>query len=138
MNITRCFRSAFAALALLTVATSASAAPPESVRGVWTLLSGNAYSTLNITAQGGAGAPGASECRHVEGLLGIADVRGFYCPASGRIHFIHYNYSTNAPVRTFTGSVSVAGDGAMHMAGALTVLAIAFGDLGEQPFSAHR
>jgi len=114
------------------------AAPPASAVGVWNLLTDRGYATLDISAQGGAGAPGASECRHINGKLGIADVRGWYCPSSGRIHFLHYNFTTNAPVRTFTGAVSVDANGAMHMAGTLTVLAIAFGDLGEQPFSANR
>jgi hypothetical protein len=127
-----------AALGALMFAASASAAPPESVRGVWTILTTNGYTTLDIAAQGGAGAPGASECRHINGTVSIADVRGWYCPESGRIHFIHYNYTTDVPVRTFTGAVSVDEDGAMHMAGTYTVLAIAFGDLGEYPFSANR
>lgn len=128
-----------ASLALAaSAAVSAAAAPPESVRGVWTILTSEGYTTLDISAQGGAGAPGASECRHINGFIAIADVRGFYCPDSGRIHFIHYNYATDAPVRTFTGVVSVDENGALHMAGAYNVLAIAFGDLGEYPFSANK
>jgi hypothetical protein len=119
-------------------AAPASAAPPESVRGAWVMLTGNSYTTLEISAQGAAGAPGASECRHINGFIDIADIRGFYCPRSGRIHFVHYNYSTDAPVRTFTGAVSVDERGAMHMAGTYHVLAIAFGNLGEYPFSANR
>jgi hypothetical protein len=125
---------AFVALAAMPV----SAAPPESVRGTWVIQTTNGYTTLDISAQGGAGAPGASECRHINGFVDIADVRGFYCPKSGRIHFIHYNYSTHAPVRTFTGAVSVDASGAMHMAGTYNVLAIAFGNLGEYPFTATR
>lgn len=126
------------ALAALTAAPPAIAAPPESVRGVWDILTNNGYTTLDISAQGGAGAPGASECRHINGFIDIAEIRGFYCPRSGRIHFIHYNYTTDVPVRTFTGAVSVDEGGAMHMAGTYNVLAIAFGNLGEHPFSAHR
>jgi hypothetical protein len=119
-------------------ATTAQAAPPASVRGTWTILTGTTFSTLEIAAQGGAGAPGASECRHITGTIDIADIRGFYCPKSGRIHFLHFNYSTDAPVRSFTGAVSLDSTGAMHMAGTYNVLAVAFGDLGEQPFSATR
>jgi hypothetical protein len=125
-------------LGALGFAASASAAPPESVRGVWNILTTNGYTTLDISAQGGPGAPGASECRHINGFISIADIRGWYCPSSGKIHFIHYNYTTDVPVRTFTGAVSVDETGAMHMAGTYTVLAIAFGDLGEYPFSANR
>ena len=130
--------AALGAIGAMGPAVSAFAAPPESVRGVWNILTSGGYTTLDISAQGGAGAPGASECRHIEGLLSIADVRGWYCPESGRIHFIHYNYTTDAPVRTFTGAVSQDASGAMHMAGTYTVLAIAFGDLGEYPFSANK
>jgi hypothetical protein len=126
------------ALATLVAASPATAAPPESVRGLWDILTGNGYTTLDISAQGGAGAPGASECRHINGFIDIAEIRGFYCPKSGRIHFIHYNYTTDVPVRTFTGAVSVDQSGAMHMAGTYNVLAIAFGNLGEYPFSANR
>lgn len=137
MKSRRRFATSIAALALA-VATTASAAPPESVLGVWNILTDRGYTMLDISAQGAAGAPGASECRHISGQISIADIRGWYCPKSGRIHFLHYNYTTNAPVRTFTGSVSVDANGAMHMAGSLSVLAIAFGDLGEQPFSANK
>jgi hypothetical protein len=126
------------ALGALGFAGAAAAAPPESVRGVWTILTTGGYTTLDISAQGGPGAPGASECRHINGFISIADIRGWYCPESGRIHFVHYNYTTDAPVRTFTGAVSVDETGAMHMAGTYTVLAIAFGDLGEYPFSANK
>ena len=126
------------ALCAWAIASPAAAAPPESVRGVWTILTGDTYTTLDISTQGGAGAPGASECRHISGMISIADVRGFYCPESGRIHFLHFNYTTDAPVRTFTGAVSVDQNGLMHMAGTYNVLAIAFGDLGEYPFSANK
>jgi len=139
MTISKRFRSkAGVALCAWAVASSAAAAPPESVRGAWTILTGDTYTTLDITAQGGAGAPGASVCRHINGAIGIADIRGFYCPESGRIHFVHHNYSTDAPVRTFTGTASVDQNGVMHMAGTYYVLAIAFGDLGEYPFSADK
>jgi len=126
------------ALCAWAMASTAAAAPPESVRGVWTILTGDAYTTLDVTTQGGAGAPGASECRHISGTISIADIRGFYCPASGRIHFLHYNFTSDVPMRTFTGAVSVDQNGVMHMAGTYNVLAIAFGDLGEHPFSASK
>ena len=138
MNARKFLQLPALALGALGFAASASAAPPESVRGVWSILTSSGYATLDIAAQGGPGAPGASECRHINGTINIADIRGWYCPSSGRIHFIHYNFTTDVPVRTFTGSVAVDETGAMHMAGTYTVLAIAFGDLGEHPFSANR
>lgn len=129
-----------AAFALVAAAFTsvASAAPPSNITGSWSILTGDTYTTLEIAAQGSAGAPGASECHHISGRIDIADIRGFYCSSSGRIHFVHYNFTTKAPVRTFTGAVSVDQNGAMHMAGTYNVLAIAFGDLGEYPFSANK
>ena len=68
---------------------------------------------------------------------GVADPRSqcaalwldarWYCPLTGRIHFLHNNVSTKATVRTFTGSVSQGTSGAMHMAGTFNVLNVAFG-----------
>ena len=60
-----------------------------------------------------------------------------YCPSTGRIHFVHQNLDSDIAVRVFTGNVSddVAGEG-LYMAGTVTVLISAFGDLGEYNFSA--
>ena len=80
---------------------------------------------------------GAATCRVINGTLGIAPVRGWYCPESGRIHFHHKNLSTGLTVRTFTGSVSddVVGQ-PLYMAGTVAIENAAFGDLGEKNFSA--
>ena len=88
---------------------------------------------------GGPGAPGATNCRTINGTLGNVDVkiRGWYCPSTGRIHFVHRNLDSGDAVRVFTGNVSdqVAGQ-PLSMAGTMTVLISAFGDLGEYNFSA--
>jgi hypothetical protein len=119
-------------------ANLASAAPPASVRGSWVILIDQTYATLDID-QGGPGAPGAALCRVIVGSLDIAPIRGFYCPDSGRIHFLHNNVSTGATVRTFTGSVTDATASApAQMTGTFNVLAAAFGDYGEYPFSATK
>ena len=118
---------------------AAHAAPPANVTGSWTLLTDTVYTTLDITGQGASGAPGASECRMIDGTLaGVAPIRGYYCPKSGRIHFLHNNLFTNATVRTFTGNVSQEASGVMHMAGTFHVLASVFGELGEYPFAADK
>jgi hypothetical protein len=114
------------------------AAPPANIVGSWVILVDQDYTTLDITAQGGPGAPGASKCRVILGTLGIAPVRGHYCPGSGRIHFLHNNLSSGATMRTFTGSVSQDASGPMHMAGTFNVLNAAFGNYGEYPFSANK
>ena len=77
------------------------------------------------------------DSRRAGPALGIAPVRGYYCPESGHIRFLHNNVSTKATVRTFTGSVSQDASGAMHLAGTFNVLNAAFGDCGEYPFSAN-
>lgn len=136
MNVSQ-VRSALV-IAALSIGSAAIAAPPTHVMGNWIIHTGDDYTTLDITNQGASGAPGASQCRVILGSLGIAPVRGFYCPGSGRIHFLHNNLSTNVTVRTFTGSVTEDANGVMHMAGSLNVLAHAFGDLGEYPFSATK
>ena len=95
---------------------------------------------LVIDTQGGPGAPGAAQCRGLNGTLNTTPdivVTGWYCPATGRIHLIHRNLDSKIAVRTFTGNVSdeVIGQ-PLHMAGTMTVLISAFDDLGEYNFSA--
>ena len=130
--------SALAALSGLALIPAAFATPPANVTGSWVILTDQTYTTLDIVSQSGPGAPGAAECRIINGNLGIAPVRGFYCPDSGHVHFLHNNLASNVTVRTFTGSVSEDANGAMHMAGVFNVLAVAFGDYGEYPFSANK
>jgi len=129
---------ALAATAGLALTSGAMAAPPANVVGSWVILADQTYTTLDISNQGGPGAPGAVECRVILGTIGVAPIRGHYCPKSGRIHFLHNNLSSGATMRTFTGSVSQDASGAMHMAGTFNVLAAAFGNYGEYPFSANK
>ena len=120
-------------------ATLASAAPPASVRGSWVILADQTYTTLDIATQGGPGAPGARLCRVINGSIGIAPIRGIYCPDSGHIHFLHNNLSSGKTVRTFTGAVTDASASApAQMTGTFHVLYAAFGDYGEYPFSATK
>ena len=69
---------------------------------------------LVINTQGGPGAPGAATCRTINGDIGnVAHIRGMYCPATGRILFVHRNLDSGDTVRVFSGNVSdfVAGQG---------------------------
>jgi len=135
----RALASAVAVSASLLLSGIASAAPPTNVVGVWSILVDQTPTTLDITNQGGAGAPGGSACRLIIGSLGIAPITGHYCPGSGRIHFLHKNLSSGATVRDFTGSVSAATATApAHMAGTFNVVNVAFGPFGEYPFSAMK
>jgi hypothetical protein len=128
-----------AATTLVSVGASAER-PANLANTVWTLQANLEAEQLVITTQGGPGAPGATNCRTIRGeVRGIAPVNGLYCPASGRIILVHKNVTTDVPVRLFSGYVSDQVTGQLlHMAGTMTVLNPAFGDLGEYNFSATR
>ena len=126
--------------ALLCAGTAQAQRPPNLAGTTWTLQTNRDTVQLVITSQGGPGAPGAATCRHINGDIGhVAHIRGWYCPSSGRIHFVHRNFDSGDAVRVFTGNVSdeVIGQ-PLYMSGTMTVLAIAFGDLGEYNFAATR
>jgi len=124
--------------ATLLAAGTASAERPVNLAGTtWTVQANREVVQLVITTQAGPGAPGAETCRHINGQIGIASILGWYCPLTGRIHFLHNNLSSGVTVRTFSGHVSDEAPGQpLYMAGTMTVEAIAFGDLGEYNFSA--
>jgi hypothetical protein len=138
------FSRAAAAATFLTAllcAGTAQAERPANLGGTtWTLQTNRDTVQLVITSQAGPGAPGAETCRHINGDIGnVAHVKGWYCPLTGRIHFVHRNLGSGDAVRVFTGNVSddVIGQ-PLYMSGTMTVLAIAFGDLGEYNFAATR
>lgn len=127
------------ATATFLAAGTASAERPANLAGTtWTLQTNQDAVPLVITTQGGPGAPGAETCRHINGDIGnVAHIRGWYCSSTGRIHFVHRNLGSGDAVRIFTGNVSddVIGQ-TLYMAGTMTVLISAFGDLGEYNFFA--
>jgi hypothetical protein len=129
-----------AALALLSAGNAFAERPANLGGTTWTLQTNRDAVQLVILTQGGAGAPGALNCRHISGDIGdVAHIKGWYCPATGRIHFQHKNLGSGNAERIFTGNVSddVIGQ-TLYMAGTMTVLDAAFGDLGEYNFSATR
>lgn len=129
------------ATAACLVGGNAWAQRPASLAGsTWTLQVNRDTAQLVIDTQVGPGAPGGAECRGLNGTLNSTldvKVTGWYCPSTGRIHLVHRNFSSNIAVRVFTGNVSdeVIGQ-PLYMAGTMTVLISAFGDLGEYNFSA--
>jgi hypothetical protein len=129
------------ATATLSAAGPAAAERPANLAGTtWTLQTNREAVQLVITAQGGAGAPGAATCRSIFADLGnVAHIDGWYCPSTGRIHFVHKNKGSGNAVRVFTGNLSddVIGQ-TLYMSGTMTVLDAVFGDLGEYNFSATR
>jgi hypothetical protein len=143
MNSFKTFRFA-AAMAALLAAGTASAERPASLAGTtWTVQTNRDAVQLVIDTQGAAGAPGAAVCRTINGHFNLAPpeigIRGWYCPATGRIHFVHRNLDSHDAVRVFSGNVSdnVIGQ-PLYMAGTMTVLISPLGDLGEYNFSATR
>lgn len=126
---------AVAAAALLACG-AASAAPPANLGSTtWTVQANRDVSQLVIIAQFGPGAPGQAICRGINGTIGSATIRGWYCPSTGRIHFQHVNAGVTA--RAFTGNVSDEALGQpLYMAGTMMVEDVAHGDLGEYNFSA--
>jgi len=132
------FISSVLAAGAICTAGIAAAERPVNIGGTfWTVQINRDVVQLAITTQGGPGAPGASTCRHINGEIGIAPVQGWYCPLTGRIHFLHNNVNSGATVRTFSGYISDQVPGQpLFMSGTMTVNAIAFGDLGEYNFSA--
>ena len=130
----RMLRFGFCALALSCAAVS-HAVPPANVAGVWTLTVDQQLETLDIL-QGG---PGLGPCPPITGKIGIATVRGFYCPASGRLYFHHSNLATDVTVRTFDGAVTAAANGLpMQVAGKVTVVNTVFAPHGDYPFSGSK
>lgn len=130
---------AIAAASLLGAGIASAERPTNIARTTWTLQTNVDSTTLVINTQGGPGAPGALNCRHINGEIGNNEVqiRGWFCPATGKIHFVHRNLESGDAVRVFTGSVSDEVPGqSLFMAGTMTVLFSAFGDLGEYNFSA--
>ena len=129
---------AAAAITLLAAGTASAQRPANLANTVWTLQTNVDVETLVITSQGGPGAPGAAICRNINGDIGnVAHIRGWYCPLTGRIHFVHRNLGSGDAVRVFTGNISdVVAGRPLFMGGTMTVLISAFGDLGEYNFAA--
>ena len=119
-------------------AGSAFAAPPANLANTnWTIQINRDLETLLITTQSGPGAPGASVCRVINGTFGVANIRGWYCPETGDVQFLHKNAGNANTVRVFSGSLSdeVAGE-PLYMAGTVAIFDANFGNYGTYNFSA--
>lgn len=96
--------AAAASLAGVICVGTASAAPPASVVGTWTLLTNQVYGQLIVTNQGAAATP--DPCKVILGTVNGAYMNGWYCPATGRIHFYHKNNVTKLPIKVYDGYVA--------------------------------
>jgi hypothetical protein len=129
---------AAAVATILTIGTASATRPANISDTNWALQTNLNIVPLVITSQGGAGAPGAATCRSIYGDLGeVNNVSGWYCPSTGRIHFVHRNLESHNAVRVFFGNV--IGDALgqpVSIIGEMTVLISELGDLGEYSFTA--
>jgi hypothetical protein len=115
-------RISFAIASTLALALSASpalaASPyPANVVGIWNMNANQSTLTLNISKQ-----YGPSPCKNIVGTLhdsidGNADIKGFYCPQSGRISFLRMDPTSKQTYQTWTGNLSYPGS-TTYMAGA--------------------
>jgi hypothetical protein len=132
--------SCIAAIGVTLFATAeASAARPATLANTtWNMQLNGQPATLVIETQGGPGGPGGPNCLAIRGHFGASveiPVHGWYCSATGRIHFIHSNLNSLVTMRTFSGNVSDVVAESTSMAGTMTVDNVGFGELGEFPFS---
>lgn len=112
-------------------ANVALAAPPLSAVGQWSVIGNQSAGTLVINSQGGAGT-----CRRIVGTIYGNPIEGFYCPATGRIHFVRKN-NANDTYQSWTGNVG--DDGPVdRMGGTFVVSSIGGGSFGEYNFQASR
>ncbi|MGH8490055.1 MAG: hypothetical protein ACREXS_14605 [Gammaproteobacteria bacterium] len=112
-----------------------SAAPPASVSGTWSIVANQSGGSL-VLSQGIAG----TQCKPINGtvFVNVNAVRGFYCPATGRIAFYHKN-SAGVVIQMYIGNVSDAGT-PNRMGGTFQALdtAAGSGSLGEFHFQAQK
>lgn len=91
-----------AAFALVALSQIASADGwPASVVGNWNVRANNSVGILSITSQGLVG-----QCRPISGAIFGNPIQGFYCPASGRIHFLRKIAATNDTIQDYTANLS--------------------------------
>lgn len=82
---------------------------PVSVLGTWSVLSDLTNLVMKITSQGATG-----NCRAISGTMqgagssSVSNLQGFYCPFSGRIHFLRKLPGTNVTFEAYTGNLSQA------------------------------
>lgn len=131
-------RSKFLVLAAaIAAAAPAWAARPANLAGTtWTVQTNRSVEQLVITHQGGPGTAGGPNCLAMRGTIGPAQVDGWYCAATGRLHLKHKNMGTGATVRVIDANVSdeVIGE-PLYLAGTLFVEDAVFGELGAYNFS---
>jgi hypothetical protein len=109
------------------------AAPPPSVVGNWTVVGNQSNGVLVIRSQAATGA-----CRQIGGTIYGNPIEGFYCPSTGRIHFVRKAAATNDTFQSWLGSVGEDGAAMDFMGGTFVVSMPAGGAFGQYNLSASR
>ena len=106
---------------------------PSSVIGRWPMAANRSIGVLSITSQASSG-----QCKAIAGTIFGNNIKGFYCPGSGRIGFIRESNQGNIPVQFYSGNVSQTGNLAvLAIGGTVTNWDTTGGSLGEYSFFAE-
>ena len=108
------FGTTLVAGAILALASTAAASAaqlwPGSVVGVWNAQANQSSLTITISSQSASG-----KCREIAGTIldnasGVsANLEGFYCPSSGRVHFTRSDPTSGFTYQDYTGNLSDGG-----------------------------
>ena len=83
---------------------------PSSVVGTWHAVANQSPLTINISSQAATG-----KCRQIAGTIvdniggGTSNLLGFYCPTSGRFHFVRNDAASRVTYQDYSGNVSDIG-----------------------------
>ena len=110
---------------------------PSTAVGNWNVIANQTSGVLHITSQAASG-----NCRFITGTANFGTevtntLEGFYCPFSGRIHFVRKNASNNDTFQSYSGNLSQPGT-YWRMAGSFTAVNAHGGSPGEYSFNASR
>ncbi len=105
---------------------------PTSVVGEWSITGNLTTGKLNITSQATTG-----RCRAITGTVYEHTIQGFYCPNTGRIHFLR-KLNDNTTIQSWTGQLSDRAP-VLRMAGGFSSVDVFYGgNLGEYNFHAQK
>lgn len=77
---------------------------PTSVVGTWNVRANQTVGTMHITFQSPVG-----NCRQILGDIFGNPIQGFYCPFSGRIHFLRKDGANNDTIQDYSANLSQNG-----------------------------
>jgi hypothetical protein len=130
-------KTAAVAAAFTLCVSAATAAPPARVVGTWSLTTNQTFGQLIVTAQGSANLP--DPCKVILGTVSGAYMNGWYCPATGRIHFYHKNTDSRVPIKVYDGYVADEEVGSpQRMSGTYVSEYPSIQPYGDYPFSATK